>query len=146
MLVAESSVQCRRGLPSVLAVTAAVLGLAGCGSDGDRTPSAATVTTAPPPPRQTLRIAAAANGAPRFRPARLTAKAGEVAIVMTNPKTSGRSHGVGIIGTDIDVRGITVAPGGLSEAAGDLRRGSYVYYCTVASRRKAGMRGRLEVR
>jgi uncharacterized cupredoxin-like copper-binding protein len=66
-------------------------------------------------------------------------------IVMTNPKTSGRSHGVGIIGTDIDVRGITVAPGGLSEAAGDLRPGSYVYYCTVASHRKAGMRGRLEV-
>ena len=59
----------------------------------------------------------------------LTAKAGEVAIVMTNPKTSGKQHGVGIIGTDSDVRGITVAPGG-----------------RVSSHRKAGMRGRLEVR
>jgi uncharacterized cupredoxin-like copper-binding protein len=53
---------------------------------------------------------------------------------------------VGIIGTDIDVRGITVLPGRLSEAAANLQPGKYLYFCTVSSHRRAGMRGRLEVR
>jgi plastocyanin len=148
MPVRKASVQRRRGVASILVATATAVGLAGCGSKDEQIASTPTATTPAPPPApiQTLQISADPAGALRFRPAKLTAKAGEVAILMTNPTSSGTSHGVGIIGTDIDVRGITVVPGRLSEAAADLQPGSYVYFCTVSSHRKAGMRGRLEVR
>jgi plastocyanin len=121
-------------------------GFASVGSGEERAASTPTATTPAPAPAQTLQITADRRGVLRFRPAKLIARAGEVAILMTNPKTSGRSHGVRIIGTDVDVRGITVEPGRLSEAAATLAAGSYAYVCTVARRREAGMRGRLEVR
>lgn len=136
---------------SVVVVAAGALALAGCGSGDDDAggpplPAAGTVTVPPEPALQTLDISADAAGQLRFEPRRLTAEAGRVAILMTNPPGSGKSHGVGITGADLNVQGLTVKPGELSEASGDVTPGSYNFYCTVPRHAKAGMRGTLVVR
>lgn len=101
----------------------------------------------PPAPRpRALRTSADPGSASRFRPARLTANAGEVSIVMSNPMTSGGPHGVELVGGDLDVAGVTVAPGRLPDAGGALKPGAHAYVCTVPRHRRAGMRGTPTVR
>lgn len=133
---------------SVVVVLALCAALAGCGSgdDKDKASTIQTVTPPPEPPLQTLEVTADRRGKLRFSPRRLTAKAGRVAILMTNPKSSGKSHGIGITGIDLNVQGLIVKPGELSQAAGEVTPGTYSFYCTIERYTKAGMRGRLIVR
>ncbi|HUR86978.1 MAG TPA: plastocyanin/azurin family copper-binding protein [Solirubrobacteraceae bacterium] len=133
---------------TAVVIVAAVVAVTGCGGsdDGDTKTAVATVTTPPDPPLQTLDISAAASGRLRFTPRRLSAKPGRVAILMQNPKPSGKPHGVGLTGVDLNVQGLTVKPGELSEATGEVTAGRYSFYCTVPSHAKAGMRGTLVVR
>jgi uncharacterized cupredoxin-like copper-binding protein len=109
-------------------------------------PSAPAVTAAPlaQAARATkLRITADPHGAMRFNRKRLTARAGKVTIVMTNPSSSGMPHGIAIRGHG---SGRVVAPGGTSTVTVTLKRGRYTFLCPVPGHAQAGMTGTLTVR
>jgi uncharacterized cupredoxin-like copper-binding protein len=60
---------------------------------------------------------------------------------MTNPSSSGTSHGIGIQGKD----GQIVSPGSKSTVTVTLKPGKYEYYCPIPSHKAAGMTGTLIV-
>jgi uncharacterized cupredoxin-like copper-binding protein len=91
----------------------------------------------------TLRLTADPHGAMRFNTKRLTARAGKVQIVLTNPSTSGMPHGIAIRGHG---SGRVVGPGGTSTVTATLRRGTYTFLCPVPGHAQAGMTGTLTVR
>ena len=62
---------------------------------------------------------------------------------MTNP--SDLPHAIEIDGNGIEIKGQTVNKGGTSKASGDLKAGSYEFYCPVDSHKQAGMKGTLTV-
>jgi plastocyanin len=92
---------------------------------------------------QTLKISADPGGALAWDKSTLSAKAGEVTIVMDNP--SDLPHAVEIEGDGVEVAGETVMKGGVSKASADLKAGEYEYYCPVGNHRDAGMTGTLTV-
>jgi len=95
---------------------------------------------------QTLRISADAHGAMKFNTKHLSAHAGRVTIVMTNPKTSGMEHAVAISGHGVHASGKIVGPGGSSKATATLKRGTYTFFCPVPGHAAAGMKGTITVR
>ncbi len=133
----------RRRLGAALALTVAIAAV-GCG--GDEEDGATTRSSGPAP-------AASTSGklALRADPARLTydkralsAPAGKVTIVMSNP--SEIPHDVAIEGNGVDAAGETVKAGGTSSVTADLKPGNYSFYCSVGSHRQAGMEGTLTVK
>jgi uncharacterized cupredoxin-like copper-binding protein len=95
---------------------------------------------------QTLRLRANAHGKLRFTTERLTAHAGRVTLVMANPRSSGKPHGIAIEGRHVDKDGRIVSPGGTSRVTVTLKKGTYEFYCPVRGHKAAGMEGKLVVR
>ena len=137
-----------RALSLILLVGAIAIPVAGCGGDDDDSggssgnsggTTANTNTTAQSGPagRQVI------NGAPKFNKGSLSAKSGKLTIVMDNP--SDVPHAVEVEGKGIEIKGQTVTRGGVSKASGDLKPGSYEFYCPVDSHKQAGMKGTLTV-
>lgn len=151
-----------RSLVSAVAIIGITpLLFAACGSDGyggsaDTTAPAATTaapaasTTAPAASAGaasavTVSLAADANGALAFDTSTLSAKAGKVTIVMTNPSTSGMPHAIAVEGNGVDADGETAQPGGTSTVTVTLKPGTYTYYCPVRGHKAGGMTGTLTV-
>lgn len=88
-----------------------------------------------------LELSADPGGALRFDTDSLDARAGQVTIVMRNPSST--PHNVSLEGGE---QGDTVGEGGTSTVSADLKRGEYVFYCSVEGHRQAGMEGTLTVR
>ena len=137
-----------------MALGALVVVLAGCGSDDNSSSSSASA----PKPASTAASSGGAGGGEQvkleadedggfyFNPRTgLKAKAGNVSLVMTNPKTSGIPHAIAIEGNGVDKDGATVQPGGVSKVTVALKPGKYTYYCPVDEHEKKGMKGTLVV-
>ena len=91
-----------------------------------------------------LKIAADPNGALKFDKTSLSAKAGNVTIVMTN--TSSVPHAVEVEGGGIEKKGAVVTSGGsVSRVTAKLKPGKYEFYCPVDGHKAAGMKGKLTV-
>ena len=153
-----------KGKITTLLVALAVGGfvVAGCGDDDEGSDTGAA---APPPAEttetqptettetetepsgggggETLEISADPSGMLRFDPDKLTAKAGEVTIVMDNP--SSLPHAVEIENGGPDAAGETVNQGGKSTAKADLEPGEYKFFCPVPGHEEGGMVGTLTV-
>jgi plastocyanin len=146
-----------------VALIALALGLAACGGDDDDsgaaapTTTAAGTTTAPATPiptestpattgggaagATTLALEADPTGQLKFVESKLTAKAGDITIKLTN--ASAVPHDVAVDGAS----GVSdqVQDGGTAELTVNLPAGTYEYYCTVPGHRQAGMVGTLTV-
>ena len=147
-----------RAISLILLVGAIAIPVAGCGGDDDDSGGSSgnsntsssggggnTNTTAKSGPggRQVINIAADPSGALKFNKSSLSAKAGKVTIVMANP--SDLPHAIEVEGNGIEIKGQTVNKGGTSKASGDLKAGTYEFYCPVDSHKQAGMKGTLTV-
>ncbi len=93
-----------------------------------------------------LKLRASATGALKFNKKSLTAKAGTVTIVMTNPKSSGLRHGIAVEGNGVDKDGPKVKPGKTSTVSVKLKKGTYTFYCPVDDHKGMGMKGKLVVK
>jgi uncharacterized cupredoxin-like copper-binding protein len=157
------SLRARTVGPGLLA--AAALFVAGCGGGGSASSSSASSTGAAAGSQSipgetgqhaptgagaaggsggTLHLSADAGGALRFNTNSLTASAGKVTLVMTNP--SQLTHSIAITGNGVSAAGEVVGPAGKSTVSATLRPGTYTFYCTVPGHREAGMSGTLTVR
>ena len=128
-------------IPALLA--GAVL-LSACGSSSDSTSS----SSAPAPKAtagQTIKLKADADGGLYFEPRRLKARSGKLTVVMDNPSSSGKQHGIAVEGSGVDKDGQIVSPGSKSTIIVTLKPGTYEYYCPVSSHKAAGMKGTLVV-
>ena len=147
-----------RAISLILLVGAIAIPVAGCGGDDDDSGGSSgnsntsssggggnTNTTAKSGPggRQVINIAADPSGALKFNKSSLSANAGKVTIVMANP--SDLPHAIEVEGNGIEIKGQTVNKGGTSKASGDLKAGTYEFYCPVDSHKQAGMKGTLTV-
>jgi plastocyanin len=108
-------------------------------------PSSSTTAAAGASGGQTVKLDADPNGGLAFVPSKLTAKAGKVTLDMTNPSSSGLSHGVAIEGHGVDKDGKIVAAGGHSTVTVDLKPGTYEFYCPIPAHKAAGMEGKITV-
>jgi uncharacterized cupredoxin-like copper-binding protein len=95
---------------------------------------------------QRLRLTADPQGAFRFNTTRLSAHAGKVTVVMSNPSTTGLTHGIAVQGRGVDKDGPRVAAGGTSRVTVTLKKGTYTFYCPVDGHRGLGMHGTIVVR
>jgi plastocyanin len=75
----------------------------------------------------------------------LTAHAGKITIVMTNPSTAFQ-HDIAIKGHGIKKKGKVVGKGGTSKVTVTLKPGTYEFYCTVPGHEAGGMKGKLIVK
>ncbi len=91
----------------------------------------------------TLHLTANPKGMLMFNTKKLTAKAGKITIVMSNP--SGISHGISIQGKGIDKAGKVVGKGKTTSVTATLKKGTYTFYCPVDHHEQAGMKGTLTV-
>jgi plastocyanin len=91
---------------------------------------------------QTLKLAADPGGALKFDKAQLSAKPGNVKIVMDNE--SSVPHAVEVEGKGVEKATKTVT-GGTADVTVDLKAGKYEFYCPVDGHRQAGMEGTLTV-
>jgi plastocyanin len=90
-----------------------------------------------------LTLVADPEGALKFDKTELTAKPGEVTVVMDNP--SDVPHAVEIEGKGVEEETETLT-GGTAEVTVDLEPGEYRFYCPVGNHAQAGMEGTLTVR
>jgi uncharacterized cupredoxin-like copper-binding protein len=109
------------------------------------TSSSTTASAAAPAAAGALKLSADEGGGLYFDHKTLKAKAGRVTIVMTNPGSSGKPHGIAIEGQGVDKDGRTVGPGGTSKLTVTLKPGTYTFYCPVPGHEAAGMKGTLTV-
>jgi plastocyanin len=79
----------------------------------------------------------------RFDKKLLKAPAGRVTIVLANPAPM--PHNVAIRGKGVKVVGKIVMAGGKSVVSATLKKGTYVFYCSVPGHEQAGMKGKLVV-
>jgi plastocyanin len=114
----------------------AALAAAGCGSSND---GGAVKSSGP---GASVAIAAPSDGAKKFDPADITAKAGKVTIKFDNP--SSVPHGVSIEGNGVDAAG-DVITGADTSFSVELKPGKYTFYCPVGDHRAQGMEGTLTV-
>jgi plastocyanin len=126
-----------RWLTICLAITALLV--TGCGGDDEEAAPAGGGGGG----GETLKISADPKGALKFDKTELTAKAGKVTIEMANP--SDVPHAVEIEGNGVEVKGETVGKDGTSTASGDLKAGTYEFYCPVGNHKAQGMEGKLTV-
>jgi plastocyanin len=146
---------------SLLALAAAIVALAGCGSSKETsspasTPAASTPattsastptssTTSSAPASGSLSLAANPEGQLKFSTSTLTAKAGKVSIAFTN--MSPLEHNVTIESSSHAVVGATPTFKGESKTLSvTLKPGTYKFYCSVPGHRMAGMEGTLVVK
>jgi uncharacterized cupredoxin-like copper-binding protein len=131
-------------IPALLAGTVV---LSACGSSSDSTSS--TPSSSAPAPKasagQTIKLKADPDGGLYFEPRKLKAKSGTVALVMDNPSSTGKQHGIAVEGHGVDKDGQIVSPGSRSTVIVTLKPGSYEYYCPVPGHKAAGMKGTLVV-
>jgi uncharacterized cupredoxin-like copper-binding protein len=138
-------------VPAVAAGALALM-LGGCGGgssydkSGSKSSSASTPAPAPAPAAQRVPLKADGDGGLYFEPKRLEAKAGSVTLVMTNPKSTGKEHGIAVKGNGIDRDGRVVEPGGTATVTATLKPGKYTFYCNYDDHAKRGMKGTLTVR
>jgi plastocyanin len=92
-----------------------------------------------------VQIEAVEGSALEYTTKKATAKAGQVSIDFTNPQAL--SHDVAIESSDGETIGKTelVAEGSTTATIGNLKPGTYTFYCTVPGHREAGMEGTLTV-
>ena len=95
--------------------------------------------------KATLSLKANAGGALKFNKKSLSAPHGKVTIVMTNPKSSGLTHGIAVEGKGVDKDGPKVKAGKKSTLTVSLKKGKYTFYCPVDSHKKT-MKGTLTVK
>ena len=123
----------------VAAVAAFALVAIGAGAAGGQGTAHSAKTT-------TLRLKASPSGAFRFDRKKLSASHGKVTIVMTNPSSSGLTHGIAVEGKGVDKDGPKVRPGKKSTLTVTLKKkGKYTFYCPVDGHRSMGMRGTLTI-
>lgn len=152
-----------RLIPMLLVLLVGGVIVAGCGDDdeggsdtGASAPAETATTESAPPPEETtteksggggggetLKIAADPSGQLKFDKDKLTAKAGDVTIVMDNP--SQLPHAVEIENGGPEAEGETVNEGGKSTAKATLKAGEYKFYCPVPGHEQGGMVGMLTV-
>jgi plastocyanin len=129
-------------LTSVLLVAATIttaVVTAGEEGAGESTPPAGAAAQ-----RGTLALAADPTGKLAYDKKKATAKAGRLAIRLTN--RSSLPHNVTIAkGGSVVARTRTIERGAATADA-NLPRGDYVFYCSVDEHRQAGMQGTLTVR
>jgi uncharacterized cupredoxin-like copper-binding protein len=138
-------------IPAV-AVGALALAIGGCGgnsydksgSNGSGKASSAPASSQGGPAQQ-LKLEADADGGLYFEPRKLKGKAGSIQLVMTNPKSTGKEHGIGIRGNGVDQDGPVVKPGGTATVVAKLKPGKYTFYCNYDQHAKKGMKGTLTV-
>jgi uncharacterized cupredoxin-like copper-binding protein len=109
------------------------------GQDGEANAGRAAGGTA-------LRISADPGGDLKFDKSSLSAKAGEVTIVMKNPSSATAPHAVEIEGRGVEEESETVDPGGTARVSATLEPGTYEFYCPVGNHADAGMEGELTVK
>jgi uncharacterized cupredoxin-like copper-binding protein len=152
-----------RAIAGTLAGIAAAVALAACGSSGSSSSDKGPASTPPASSGSTgygssapsggggttapgaLKLAADEGGGLYFNKKNLTAKAGKVTIVMNNPGSSGKPHGIAVEGQHVDKDGKVVSPGGTSTLQVTLKPGRYKFYCPVPGHEQAGMKGTLVV-
>jgi uncharacterized cupredoxin-like copper-binding protein len=93
---------------------------------------------------QTLKLTADKNGNLKFNTTKLSAKAGKVTVVMTNP--SSLTHAIGVSGHGLDKDGKPAAKGKTSTVTLTLKKGTYAFYCPIDGHRSAGMKGTIVVK
>jgi plastocyanin len=116
--------------------------LAGCGGGSKKATATPTATATTSGVATTLKLAAD-KSALKFDKTSLTAPAGKVTIVMTNPSMIG--HNVSIEGGGLDAAGQIVGHGGTSTVTANLKPGTYTFFCAVDGHRQAGMQGTLTI-
>jgi plastocyanin len=147
---------------SLLALAAAMMALAGCGSSKETSSSASTpavstaattsattptssTTTSSAPASGSLSLAANPEGQLKYNTNTLTASAGKVSIDFTN--MSPLEHNVTIESSSHAVVGATPTFKGESKTLTvTLKPGTYKFYCSVPGHRMAGMEGTLVVK
>jgi uncharacterized cupredoxin-like copper-binding protein len=115
------------------------------GSDSGQTPGGETGKKPPGGAvAQTLTNNIATGTSLAFEKSSLTAKAGTVRLVATNPQPI--PHNISLEGPGgLDEHGKTVPKGGSSQVSAKLKPGKYTFYCSVPGHRQAGMEGTLTV-
>jgi len=107
----------------------------------------AVTTTGSARSGQKLSLRASASGALKFNTKKLTARSGKVTVVMTNPKSSGLTHGLEVEGNGLEKRAKNIGPGHTTSVTVRLKKGKkYAFYCPVDGHKAAGMRGTIVVR
>jgi uncharacterized cupredoxin-like copper-binding protein len=145
-----------RAFSLIFLLCAFAIPVAGCGGDDDSSSSSGgsssggsnTTTSggggATAGGGQVLKLAADPGGALKFDKTSLSAKAGNVTIVMTNK--SSVPHAVEVEGGGIEKKGTVVTGGGsVSRVTAKLKPGKYEFYCPVDGHKAAGMKGTLTV-
>jgi uncharacterized cupredoxin-like copper-binding protein len=135
------------------AVAAALAALAaGCGDSSYSTPDAKSsrsqtaASSSAQAAGHTIKLSADEDGGLYFNPRKLAAAAGTVTLVMDNPKTTGKPHGIAVEGNGVDKDGPTVDPGRTSKLTVALKPGKYTFYCPVPGHKAGGMKGTLTVK
>jgi plastocyanin len=92
-----------------------------------------------------VKIEAVSSSALEYAEKEVTAKAGNVSIEFTNPQSL--AHDVAVESSSGEQIGKTelVASGSANATIGNLKPGTYTFYCTVPGHREAGMEGTLTV-
>jgi plastocyanin len=146
---------------SLLALAAAIMALAGCGSSKETSSSVSTPavstpattsastptssTTSSAPASGSLSLAANPEGQLKYSTSTLTANAGKVSIDFTN--MSPLEHNVTIESSSHAVVGATPTFKGEAKTLSvTLKPGTYKFYCSVPGHRMAGMEGTLVVK
>jgi uncharacterized cupredoxin-like copper-binding protein len=149
----ESNVKPSLVIPIALCAAVAV---AGCGSSKKSSstnaatppPSSAPSTTTTPKTQtgggSKLQLSADASGQLMFDKTSLSAKAGQVTIVMSNPAPV--PHGIAVKGNGVQQKGQSVSQGSTSTVTVKLKPGKYEFYCPVDGHEAAGMKGTLTVK
>jgi uncharacterized cupredoxin-like copper-binding protein len=134
---------------AILALLGVALGAAGCGSNKKKTssttPATSTTTSSSAAGTQTLKLSADEGGGLYFNKTKLSAKSGKVTLVMSNPGSSGLTHGIAVEGNGVDKDGPIVAPGKTSTLTVSLKPGRYEFYCPFDGHKAKGMEGTLTV-
>jgi uncharacterized cupredoxin-like copper-binding protein len=92
-----------------------------------------------------LALSADPGGDLKFNKSSLSAKAGDVTIVLKNPSSATAPHAVEIEGQGVEEESDTIDPGGTSKVSAKLEPGEYEFYCPVGNHKDAGMEGTLTV-
>ena len=129
------------------ALLAGAFVLSACGSSSDSTSSTPASSAAAPKASagQTIKLKADDDGGLYFEPRKLKAKPGTVTLVMDNPSSTSKQHGIAVEGNGVDKDGQIVSPGSKSTIIVTLKPGTYEYYCQVPGHKAAGMKGTLVV-
>jgi plastocyanin len=95
--------------------------------------------------RTVLALSADPGGELKFDKSSLTAKAGNVTIVLRNPSSATTPHAVEIEGQGVEEESDTIDPGATTKVSAKLEPGEYEFYCPVDDHKGAGMEGTLTV-